>query len=142
VLGDVVGSRSTRRDEAVAALTRALDDADTDVRLSAAKSLVKLGEVQRAAGTLIAECGGTVPYQREWARQIIRGANDPAPFVAALAPEIRARDVRRRDEALQTLMQIAPPDAVRSLLGSALTADDPEVREWAAGRLQQIDPSR
>jgi HEAT repeat protein len=140
VLSQVVGSSSARRDEIVAALARALDDEDPDVRLSAAESLIELGEAQRTAGVLLAEYRGTIPYFRESARHIIRRANNPAPFVAALAPEIRAGDRRRRDEAIQTLMQIVPPEAVRSLLTSAMAADDPEVREWAAGRLQQIYP--
>jgi len=139
-LSYVVGSSSARRDEVVAGLTRVLVDADPDVRLSAAESLIQLGEAQRTAGVLLAEYRGTEPCFRERARQIIRRANNPGPFVAGLAPEIRAGDRRRRDEALQTLKQIAPPEAVRSLLHSAIAADDPEVHKWAAGRLQQISP--
>jgi HEAT repeat protein len=140
VLGSIVGAGSARRGEAVAALARTLDDKDPEVRLSAAGALVKLGESQQAARTLRAACGGTEPHLRAWARQIIREANDPRPFIAMLAEEIRIKDARRRDEALQTLQQIAPPEAMRSILRSALDGEDPEIRKWAAGRLEQINP--
>jgi HEAT repeat protein len=139
-LGFIVGSGSARRGEAVEALTRTLDDKDPDVRLSAAGTLVKMGEAGRAAGVLLAAYGETDSHLRDWSRQIIRGANDSSPFVAMLVPEIRVKDGRRRDEALQTLLQIAPPEAVRSILHSALAEEDPEIRKWAAGRLEQINP--
>jgi HEAT repeat protein len=140
VLGFIVGAGSAQRGEAVAALTRTLDDKDPEVRLSAAGALVKMGEARRAAGVLLAAYGGTDPRLRAWARQIIRGANDASPFIAMLVPEIRVQEGRRREEALQTLIQMASPQTVRSILHSALDAEDPEVRKWAAGRLQQINP--
>jgi len=55
-----------------------------------------------------------------------------------LAPEIRVKDGRRPDEALQTLLQNASPGAVRSIVNPALAADDPEIREWAAASLERI----
>ena len=137
-LGCVVAVGSAGRGEAVAALARTLDDKDPDLRLSTAGALVKMGEAQRAAGVLLAAYGGPDPYLRNWSRQIIRGANDSSPFVAMLAPEIRVKDGRRRDEALQTLLQIASPEAVRSILNSALAADDPEIRKWAEASLERI----
>jgi HEAT repeat protein len=137
-LGFIVTARSAERDEAVAALARTLDDKDPNVRLAAAGALVKLGDARKAAGALIAAYGGTESFFRDWARSIMRDASDPRPFVALLAKELRDRDARRRDEVLHTLQMIASPEAVRSILETALAGDDPEIRKWAAARLEQI----
>ncbi|MFO0893168.1 MAG: HEAT repeat domain-containing protein [Isosphaeraceae bacterium] len=137
-LGYVVAAGSARRGEAVEALARALNDKDPDVRLSAAGALVKVGEAPRAAGVLVSAYSGVDQHLRAWSRQIMRDANDPIPIVAMLAPEIRVKDGRRRDEALQTLLQIGSPELVRSILNSALAADDPEVRKWAESSLGRI----
>jgi HEAT repeat protein len=113
----------------------------TEVRLAAVEALVKLGEAQKAAGILIAACVGTDPNFRARARPIIRGANDPRPFVATLVGQVRDKDARRRDEAFQTLLLIASPEAVRSALDFALAEDDGEIHQWAAARLKRITAS-
>jgi hypothetical protein len=73
----------------------------------------------------------------------MRGESDPRPFIAPLARELRDQDVQRRDDVLQTLQMIASPETVRSILVSAVAGDDPEIRKWAAARIDRIrlDPS-
>jgi len=140
-LGFMIDAGSAKRIEAATALTLTLADKDPDVRLAAAETLVKIGETKKAAGILLAACVGTDSHLRNRARSIIRRANDPRPFVALLSMETRGRDGGRREEALQTLLFIASPQAVRSALESALAGEDPEIRRWAAARLKRITPS-
>jgi HEAT repeat protein len=116
------------------------DSEDREVRLAAALTLVQLGEAEKAAGQLLALFGGSDSYLRNRARSIIRGANDPRPFVAMLIKEMRLHDRRRRDEALKTLVHIASPKAVRTALDSLFADDDPAIRRWAAERLERILP--
>jgi hypothetical protein len=109
--------------------------------VAAAETLLKLGEAQKAAGTLVAASVGTKPSLRAWARRIMRDANSPHPFAAMLVKAMRDQDGGERDEALQTLQQIATPEAVQSALISALADDKTEFRRWAAERLKPITPS-
>jgi hypothetical protein len=140
-IGLILKAGTASRTEAVTALTRTLDDRDPGVRLAAAESLVEIGEAQKAAALLIAVFGGSDSFLRDRARLIIRRANDPRPFVGMLVKALRDPDGRRRDERLQTLLPIASPEAVRAALGSLLTSDDPEIRQWAGERLERITPS-
>jgi HEAT repeat protein len=137
-LGFIIDASSANRGGAVAALAVTLEDKDPEVRLAAAEALIKLGEAQKAAGILVAACVGTDPNFRARARTIIRGANDPRPFVATLVGQMRDKDARRRDEAFQTLLLIASPEAVRSALDFALAEDNGEIHQWAAARLKRI----
>jgi HEAT repeat protein len=140
-LGSIIGAGSGKRANAVTALTVTLDDKDPDVRMAALETLLRLGEVQKAAGALVAASVGTKPILRAWARSIMRDANSPHLFAAMLVKEMRDQDGERRDEALQTLQQIDTPDAVRSALISALADDKTEFRRWAAERLKPITPT-
>jgi HEAT repeat protein len=142
-LGFVIEASSTNRGEAVMALTRALVDTDSDVRLSAAEALVKIGEAQAATETLLTACGGTDLHLRDRARLVIREAKDRSPYVGALERELRNKDGKRRDEALRILMIIGSPREVRSALASVLDVDDPELQQWAAEHLRQLmEPTR
>jgi HEAT repeat protein len=140
-LGALIDTRSARYIEAVTALSLTLEDEDPDVRLAAAEVLVRIGEPEKAARVILAAYGGTDSNLRVGARRIIRGAKDPRPFVAGLAEGVRDQDGDRREEALQTLLLIASPEAVRSALASALADDNPETRQWAAAYLGRITPS-
>jgi HEAT repeat protein len=140
-LGFIIDAGSAQRTEAVAALAVTLNDKDPDVRLAAAETLVQIGETQKAAGILLAACGGTDSYLRDRARSIIRRAKDSRPLVAMLVKAMRDQDGERRDEAFQTLPLIGSPEAVRSALDSALAEDNPEIHRWAAARLERITPS-
>jgi hypothetical protein len=71
----------------------------------------------------------------------MRGASNLRPFIAPLARELRNQDVQRRDDVLQTLQMIASPETVRSILVSAVAGDDPEIRKWAAARIDRIRPA-
>jgi HEAT repeat protein len=137
-LGSIIGPGSAKRTGAVAALTVTLEDKDPGVRLAAAETLVEMGEAQKAAGVLLAALVGTDSYFRDRARWIIRRARDPRPFVAVLVKQMRDKDGRRRDEALQALPLIASPEVVRSALDSAIADDYPEVHEWASAHLKQF----
>jgi HEAT repeat protein len=138
-LGFIIDAGSAKRTEAVAALTVTLEDKDPEVRLAAAETLVKMGEAQKAAKILLAAYTGTDSYLRDRARPIIRGTNDPRPFVAMLVKQMRDKDRRRRDEAFQTLLLIASPEAVRSALNSALADDYPEIHQWAFARIKRLN---
>ncbi len=139
-IGLILKSGTASRTEAVTALTRTLEDKDLGVRVAAAESLVEIGEAQKAAALLVAVSGDSDSYYHDRARLIIRRANDPRPFVAMLVKALRDPDGRRRDDVLQTLLLIAPPEVVRAALGSLFTHDDPEIRHWAAERLERITP--
>ena len=125
--------------EVMAALTTALDDEDPDVRVVAAEALLKCGETQKGAGTMIAALCGPDEHLRLWARSMIRGANDPRPLVLLLAKEMQSKDSRHREEAVQAMLLIASPQELNSALRSAAASDDAEVRRWAAAHLERFD---
>ncbi len=70
-LGYVVGPESPHREKVVPALQKALDDPDPEVGLSAAEALTKIGEGQRAAGSLLARFSGADAHLRDRARRIM-----------------------------------------------------------------------
>jgi HEAT repeat protein len=140
-IGFILETGSASRAEAVAALTRTLDDKDPEVRLAAAETLVQIGEAGKAAGLLVAVFSGSNAYLSDRARLIMRRAKDPHPFVALLVKELRDKHGRRRNDTLQTLLAIASPEAVRAALASLLSHEDPEIRQWAAERLERITPN-
>ena len=141
-LSFLIGPASANRTEALTALSLTLQDKDPDVRLAATETMVKLGEPQKAAATLFAACRGKDSYFRGRARLIMRAANGARPFVSMLAERMRDQDGPRRDEALQTLLQFASPQTVRSALNSALADDNSAIHDWAAARLEGITPGR
>jgi HEAT repeat protein len=133
----MIGIGTAMRAETVTALTRTLDDTDPDVRVVAAEALVSVGEPRKGAGTLVDALCGTDSRLRSWARTMIQKANDARPFIALLAVEMRSEDSDRRDEALETMLLIAAPDAVKSALNAAAGCEDAQVRRWAAARLER-----
>jgi HEAT repeat protein len=136
----IIEAGSPKRADVVTALTLALDDIDPDVRVVAAEALIKLGETRRGAATLVAALIGTDSHLRSWARTMMQKANDIRPFLVVLAEELQNKDPRRRDEAYQSMLLIASPQAVMSALIAASAGGDPEIEKWAAERLKQIDP--
>jgi HEAT repeat protein len=136
----IIEAGSPKRADVVTALTLALDDIDPDVRVVAAEALIKLGETRRRAATLVAALIGTDSHLRSWARTMMQKANDIRPFLVVLAEELQNKDPRRRDEAYQSMLLIASPQAVMSALIAASAGGDPEIEKWAAERLKQIDP--
>ena len=140
-LGFIINAGSAKRTEAVTALTHTIDDKDPEVRLAAAETLLKLGEAQKAVGLLLAVRGGTDSHLRDRAREILRRATVARFSVPLLVNELRDPDSGRRDEALQTLLTIASPEAVRSALHSALADDSPAIHQWATAQLKRLTPS-
>jgi HEAT repeat protein len=131
-LGQIVGRASPHRAEVIPALEQALGDPDPEVGLSAADALTKIGEGQRAAGTLLARFSGAEAHLCDRARIIMsRPGADSRVFIAGLAAELRQNDVRRRNDALAALGRIASPDVVLSALGRAAETGDEEVARWA-----------
>jgi HEAT repeat protein len=110
------------------------------VRLAAAEALTKIGETQKVAGALAAAFSGPDEHLRNRARGIMTpSGTDARPFIAGLVTEMRDKDERRRMDAFDTLKIIASPEVVRSALGLASEADDPEVRRWAKASLERLD---
>jgi HEAT repeat protein len=142
-LGFVVDLESPRRAEVVTALVRTLGDSDSDVGLSAAEALTKLGSGKEAAGVLMNAFSGKNEYLRGRARLIIgRPGTDPRPFLAGFVAEMREKDERRRNEALSALQHIASPDVVRSALVHAAEADDTDIRQWAKASQERLEAPR
>jgi HEAT repeat protein len=131
-LGQIVGRESAHRAQVIPALEQALDDPDPEVGLSAADALTKMGEGQRAAGTLLARFSGADVHLRDRARLIMsRAGVDSRVFIPGLVAELRQNDVRRRADALAALGRIASPDVVLSALGRAAETGDQEVARLA-----------
>jgi HEAT repeat protein len=138
----LVGASPAKHDAVVAALTHTVDDVDPYVRVAAAEALLKLGEVQKGAGTLVTALGGTDSRLRSWARSIIQSETDTRPFVALLAREMQNVDSHRREEALQVMILVASPEAVKSALESAADGEDTQAQRWAYAQLEQLDSDR
>jgi HEAT repeat protein len=142
-MGFIIRRESEQRPRAITVLVHALDDPDPDVGLSAAETLTKIGQAQKAAGTLLAAFGGKDEHLRNRARLIIgRPGTDPRPFIAGLVAELRHKDGRRRNDALAALQHIASPEVVRSALSCAAEADDLDIRRWAKASQERLDAAR
>ena len=135
-----ISANADDRLSVVMALDSALVDKDADVRLAAADSLLELEETEKAAPVLIAAYFSTEPYFSGRARSMIRRVRKPEPLVPLLVKELQSKESRRRELALEALLQIGSPDTARSALNSLQADDEPEIRRWAAARLEQIHP--
>ena len=141
-LGRVLGPRPADADEALAAVARALDDADPGVRLAAAETLVETGREAEAAETLAGALTGPEPAQRSQAVLIIRKVRDRRPYLDSLALALRDPDHIVRDFAYHVLDTIAPADFVKSALDASVVEGDPETRRWAEERRDRLTPPR
>jgi HEAT repeat protein len=133
ILG-AVAANSPKRAEALAALGLALDDRDADVRLAAAESMLSLGESGKAAAAVIAALWSTDSYRYAQAQQIIRRAQSRGSLVSLLSQELRSKDRRNRERALETLLSLTTPETVLQALVLAFDDKDPEIRRWAASK--------
>ena len=131
-LGQIVGRASPHRAEVIPALEQALGDPDPEVGLSAADALTKIGEGQRAAGSVLARFSGADAHLRDRARIIMsRAGVDSRVFIPGLVADLRQKDERLRNDALAALERIASPDVVLSALGRAAETGDEEIARWA-----------
>jgi HEAT repeat protein len=143
VLGDVLppDGRGAEHEAVVAALKDALGDNDPQNRLAAALSLLRLRETDAAVPTIALAATNTADdFLRTQARYSMRRYGTSADLIAGIVPLIRAEDPARRQDALELLLEIAPPTKVRAALRNALGDVDPEVRHWAAGKLESLTP--
>jgi HEAT repeats len=102
------------------------------VRREAASSLgrdIPSWETDRAVSLLINALDDPSPRVREYA----------GVGLAELGP--RAEQAVSKLIAVQTLLLVAPPGAVRSALNSALADDYPETRQWASAQLEGLASS-
>ena len=118
----------------------ALDDTDPQNRLAAAVRCS--GSARPAAVPTIALTATNTGdnFLRPQARYYMRRYGKNADLIAGVVPLVRAEDQGRRRAALDLLLEIAPPATVTAALRAALDADDPEVRRWAAGKLESLKP--
>jgi HEAT repeat protein len=136
-----VAANSPKRAETLAAVGLALGDRDADVRLAAAESVLSLGESEKAAALLIPVLFSTDPYLHAHAQQIIRRTPSRGSLVSSLAHELRSKDKRNRERALETLLFHGTPETVRQALLSALDDKDPEIRRCAASKREKPAPA-
>lgn len=144
VLGRVLPpeSRGAEREAVVAALKDALDDSDPQNRLAAAVSLLQLRETRAAVPALaLAATNPADDSLRQQARVSMRKYGTNADLIAGAVPLVGAEDQGRRQAALDLLLEIAPPSTVNAALRHALKAGAPNVRRWAAGKLEALTPA-
>jgi HEAT repeat protein len=126
------------RDEAAAALRRALSDPRAEVRYAAAISLAALRDVQAVAPLcgLLADSDVEV---REAAALALGRTGDVEGAWGALAEALSAGVPAVRFQAAASLAELDPVRAA-PLLRAALTDEDPEVRASAAAGLAEVPP--
>lgn len=143
VLGKIMPPDGKRpeREAVVAALKEALNDPNAQNRLAAAMSLLKLRETRAALPTIA--LAATEPgdqYLRPQARIYMDRHGKRSDLIAWVVPLVRDGNEARRLAAIGLLIEIAPPATVNAALRSALEDDSPEVRRWAAAKLESITP--
>jgi len=130
-----------RREEVVAGLMRILDDSDPDNRLIAAVSLLRLREIATAVPLLArAATDPDEEHIRSHARHFMNRYGRKADLVAGLLPLVRSKEPARRQIALEFLVEIAPPETLLAALRDAVDDDDPDIRRWAAEKLEELSP--
>jgi len=143
VLGIVLppDGRGSEHEAVVAALKDALDDNDPQTRLAAAVSLLRLHETHAAVPMIALAATNTGDdYLRKLARLYMGTYGTNADLIAGVVPLVRAEDRGRRQGALELLFEIAPPSTVMTALRDALEDGDPDVRRWAARKLESLAP--
>jgi HEAT repeat protein len=125
-LGD---SEPARRAEVVAALVRAIDDHDLDVRAAAALSLGDLGDAE-AIEALILRLDDGVPAVRQCAAMAL-GRLRARPALEPLRRALASGPPDLRFQAATSLVEIDPAAAAEPL-AAALSDPDPEVVGAAA----------
>jgi HEAT repeat protein len=123
--------------EVVPALTLALEDTDMDVRLMAADALVKLGEFRPIASVMVSTMAE--PDFRGRAKAILGKVGSNTKFLMpGFSASVSDRDPRRREAALQLLIDYGSPAAVKSALRRALGDDDKAIRQWAGSTMDRL----
>jgi HEAT repeat protein len=134
--------RGPEHEAVVAALRKALDDADAQNRLAAALSLFRLGDTRSAAPTIaLTATDPANEYLANQARFSLRDLKATGPLVDAIMPLVASEQPARRQAALELLVDLAAPEAVAAALRAALGSDDPELRRWAGEKLEALTPS-
>jgi HEAT repeat protein len=123
--------------QVVPALILALDDADFDVRLMAADGLVKLGEIAPVARVLIDAMAE--PNYGSRAKLILGkiGSNTQI-LIPQFSAAVSDLDPRRREAALQFLIDYGGPETAKLALRRASGDKDESIRQWAASTMDRL----
>jgi HEAT repeat protein len=140
-----LGSMFTREDHGsehdavIAALKTALADPDHLNRVAAAISLLRLGERQAAIPAIALSVTDPDENQiKDQARSYLARFCPKIDLSPAVTPLLRDDNPKRRQAALNFLLEAAPPKAVIAALKESRTDPSLDVRRWVADKLKSL----
>jgi HEAT repeat protein len=136
-LGFIAKPGEASKAEVVPALKLALVDSDVDVRLMAADGLVHLGEIEPIASVLV-DAMAEPNYGSRAKLMLGRIGSDTQILIPDFSAAVSDADPRRREAALQLLIDYGGPKTVKSALRRALGDKAEAVRQWAGATMERL----
>jgi HEAT repeat protein len=136
-LGFIGESGGKPNPEVITALSRALDDGDMEMRLMAADSMARLGNVAPIAPVLVSAMA-TPDYESRGKAILRRVGPNTKVLIPEIAKFVTDTDPGRREAALKLLIDHGGPEVVKSALRRGLHDQDASVRQWAAATMDRL----
>ncbi|MHC5544961.1 hypothetical protein ACYOEI_42540, partial [Singulisphaera rosea] len=77
---------------------------------------------------------------RQMARHYARTNGADTALISGISTLVGDEDAGRRRYATELLLEIAPPPTVTAALRAAMNESDPQIRRWAAEKLESLEP--